>query len=106
MGNLEVGSVDGRVVIEQDVEIDEARTFSERFFATHLRFDGTKNAKELSGGKFGLCYQHGVEEPRLVEIVDGLGFVDAGDFCDANVRGTEQANGFAQVLFAFADIGS
>ena len=76
------------------------------FLATHLRFDGAKNGEELRGRQSRLRFEHGIEEPGLVEVVDGFGFVGAGDFCDANVRCTKQANGFAQVLFAVADVGS
>lgn len=36
MRDFEFGSGDGVVTVEKDVEIDEARTFGECFFAAHL----------------------------------------------------------------------
>jgi len=80
MGNLEVGRIDDVVAVEKDVEIDEARAFGEGFFAAHLRFDVAEGSEELRSREVSLRFEDGVKEPGLVKVIDGFGFVDAGEF--------------------------
>jgi hypothetical protein len=40
----------------------------------------------------------------LLEIVHGLGFIDAGVFQDADASFGEKAERFAQIVFAVADV--
>ena len=77
MGNLEVRGVDGVVAVEEDVEVDEARALGECLFAAHLRLDLAEDGQELRGGEIGLRLEHCVQEPGLLEVVDGLCLVDA-----------------------------
>src|SRR5579859_6268337 len=42
VGDLQLRSVDGLGAVEQNVQIDFARTFCKIFFAAHLRLDGAK----------------------------------------------------------------
>ena len=42
MRHLKFGSGDGVMAVEKDVQIDQARTFGERLFAAHGRFDGAE----------------------------------------------------------------
>ena len=49
MRDLQFGSGDGVVVVEENVEIDEAGAFGEGFLAAHGGFDGVKRAQEIEG---------------------------------------------------------
>ncbi len=104
MRNLQVRSVDRVVTEEKNVEIDEPGTFGKRFFATHLQFNSAKQGEQLRGGQIGLRFENGIEEPRLVEIVDGFSFVDAGDFCDVDARFAQKTKGLAQILLTGAEV--
>src|SRR5271157_4516629 len=106
MGDLQLGSGDGFVVVEEDVEINEARAFGEGFLAAHGGFDGVELLQEIERGQNSLRFEGGVEEPGLFEIINGLGFVDAGNFQDADAGIFEKTNGFAKVVIAIADVGS
>jgi hypothetical protein len=53
-----------------------------------------------------LGFEDGVEEPGLVEIVDGLGFVEGGKFGDLDVGVAEESECVAEIFFAVADIGA
>ena len=106
MGDLEIGCGDDFVSVKEDVEVDQARAFGERFLAAHLRFDFAERSEKLNSRKIGLRLEDGVEEPRLVEIIDRLGFVDAGKFCDVDTGFSEETNGFAQVFLAVANVGA
>ena len=106
MWDLEIGSGDGVVAVEEDVQVDQARAFGEGFFAAHLRFDVAECREELRGREIGLRFEDGVEEPGLIEIINGLGFVDAGDSCDADGGFAEESDGFAQVCLAVANVGA
>ena len=43
------------LIVEKDVEVDEARTFGEGFLAAHLRFDVAEGGEELCGGVDSVC---------------------------------------------------
>lgn len=51
-------------------------------------------------------FEDRVEEPGLIEVVDGLGFVDAGEFGDVDGGLGEPADGFAEVGLTVADVGA
>lgn len=106
MRNLQVRGVDGVIAIEEDVEIDKAWAFGERLLASHLRFDVAEGGEELRGGEVGLGFEDGVEEPGLVEIIDGLGFVDGRELYDVDAGLGKKANGFAKIGFAVADVSA
>jgi len=102
MRDLQFGRVDGRLVVKKNVEVDQARAFREGFLATHTGFDLTQCPQERRGCQVGLRRQHRIEEPGLVEIIDGLRFVQAGSLKHPD-RGTVQAaDGFAEIFLAFA----
>src|SRR5208283_2200362 len=103
---LKFRSRDGVVAVEENVQIDEARAFGEGFAAAHGGFDGAKFVQQIEGGQIGLRFENGVEKPGLFEEVHGLGFVDAGEFQDADAGFGEKAERFAQIVFAVADVGS
>jgi len=102
--NLQIGSGDGFVAVEKNIEIDEARTFGEELFAAHSGFDAAHGGKQIVGGEIGLDLEDSVKEPGLVEIIDRLGFVEAGNSRDMNVAFAEETNRFAKVLLAIADV--
>lgn len=106
MGDLEIPGGDGFVIVEEDVEIDQTRTFGKGFLATHLRFDVTQRVEEFGGGEIRLRFEDGVEEPGLVQKINGLGFVKAGKFPDVDAALAEESNGSAQVFLAVADVGT
>lgn len=105
MRDLQLRCVDGRVVVEKNIEVDQAWALGEGFLAAHLGFYFPQGAEQCRGRKTGLCFEDGVEEPGLVEIVDGLRFVDAGSLEHLD-RGMVQApEGFAEIFLAFPDVG-
>ena len=106
MRNLEISGGNSVVAIEKDVEIDEARPLGEGFSAAHLRFDVAECAEKLKGGENRLRFEDGVEEPGLVEEVDGLGFVNAGYLYDGDTGFGEETDGLAQVFLAVTNVGA
>ena len=50
--------------------------------------------------------EHGIEKPGLVEIIDGLGFVNAGKPEHMDAGFGEEADGLAQVFLAIANVGA
>ena len=104
--NLQLGLVDGDVVVEENVEIDEAGAFRKRLAAAHVGFDLAEGGKEFAGGEKGFGKHGGVEEPGLVKVVDRFGLIEGGDSLDANGVAVEKMHRFAEVLCAIADIGA
>lgn len=104
MGDLQVRRVDGFVGVEEDVQIDQPRTFGKGLLAAHFGLDAAKSGEKLRGGKIGLRFEDGVEEPSLVEVVDGLGFVDTRELGDVNRGLCETADGFTEIALAIADV--
>ena len=104
--NLQVGSLDGLVGVEQDVQVDEARTLGKGFLAAHGRFDAPKRGEKFGGRKMGLGEKDGVEEPGLVEIIDRFGFVDAGNREHLDRSVLQVASRFPQILCAVANVGA
>src|ERR1700751_2106012 len=76
MRDLQFGSIERQIAEKQDVDIEEARSFGESFLAAELRFDGAKGAEEIDGLQIGCAFDDAIEEPRLIEIVDRLGFIE------------------------------
>ena len=106
MRNLQVWLVEGGVVVEQDIQVDEARALRKGLVAAHVGFDLPESGQELMRRKSGFRTEGGVEEPGLIEVVDGFGFVEARDFFDANGVAVEEMDGFAEVVGAVADVGA
>jgi len=78
--NLELRRIDGGIAIEKNVQVDQARPLGEGFLAAHLQFDAAQNAEKFRGWELRIRFQDGVEKPGLIEIVDRLGFKEAGYF--------------------------
>ena len=93
MRDLQFGSVERQIAEEKDVYIEEARTFGEVFFAAELRFDGAKGAEKFDGLRVGGAFDDAIEEPRLVEIIDRLGFVQGRNFLYSKICGGERGDG-------------
>jgi len=106
VGNLKLWRFDGGIAIEKDVQIDEAGPFDEGFLAAHLGFDGAEAGEELRWRELGLCFEGAVEKPRLIEIVDRLSFIKGRYFRYLQTGFAQQANGFAKIFFAVANIGT
>ena len=104
--DLECRSIDDIVAVEEDVEVDQARTVGERLAAAHVGFDTAKGGEELIRSKVGGGFERSVEEPRLVEITNGFRLVKTGKLRDDNTDVFEQLNGSAEVGFAIADVGA
>jgi hypothetical protein len=74
--NLQLWRVDGFVAEKKDVDVEEARAFGKGFLAAEPRFDCAKGVQELNRLGIGFALNNTIKEPGLVEVVDGLGFVD------------------------------
>jgi len=106
MRDLEVRRFDGCVAVKKNVEIDKAWALGEGFLAAHPGFDLPQCAEECRGREIGLCFEDGVEEPGLVEIIDRFGFVDAGNREHLDRSVLQVASRFPQILCAVANVGA
>jgi len=104
--DLQVRLLDRAVGVKKDVEVDEAGAFGERLVAAHVGFDLAEGGEEFVGRKTGFGTESGIEEPGLVEVVDGLGFVEARDSFDADGMAVEELDGFAEVVGSVANVGA
>ncbi len=95
--DLQFGSVERLIAEEKDVDIEEARAFGECSLAAELRFDGTKCAQEFDGLRIGFTFNDAIEEPGLVEIIDGFGFVEGRNFLYLKICERQRANGGSEV---------
>ena len=107
VGQDEFGGVEDFFVVEEKIEVDEARAFggSGGAVATHRVFDCEQCVEEIDGGE--RCFEErgGVEEAGLVEVADGVGVVEGGDGGDV-AEGFEMVQGFAEIGFAVAEVGA
>ncbi len=106
VGYLELGSVDRFLAVEQDVQVNEPGSFGNGFAAAHARFDKTQGTEQIEGVEFGGALECDVEKPILVEIIEGLGFVDAGNAADVHADVGEMVERGAEIFLAFPDIGA
>ena len=106
MRDLEFRRVDRGVIVEKNVEVDETRPFGKGFPAAHAGLHVTEGAEQRCRRKTGLGREDGVEKPGLVVIIDRFGFVNARKPEHMDARFGEEANGFAQVFFAIANVGA
>ena len=90
------------VAEEKDVDIEEARSFGERFFASELRFDGAEGVQEIDGLGIGFAFDDAIEEPGLIEVIDRLGFVEGRNFLYPKICGRQRGDGRSQVRSAIA----
>src|ERR1043166_5823946 len=89
--------VDDRVAIEEQVEIERARTFGYRALPPEPGFDVEADVEQVVGTrKRARQLDDAVEKVRLVEIIDGLGLVDRRE---SRPRG----NGVEQVPYAVVE---
>jgi len=84
MRHLEVRLGDDSFVVEEDVQVDEARALGEGLAASHVRFDAAESSKKFAGREASFGAEGGVEEPGLVEVVDRFCFVETGDLFDSD----------------------
>jgi hypothetical protein len=106
VGDLQVRLGDGFQAVEEDVQVEESRTFGDKFVAAEGSFDATEGAEESSSGESGFGVEDAIEEPGLVEEVHGLGFVESGDAEDADARLFEGGEGGAEIGGAVAQVGA
>jgi hypothetical protein len=106
MRDVEARCIDDGVIVEQDVEVDEAGAVGEWFAAAHVGFNAAESRKKLVGGEAGGGLEDSVEEPGLVEVVDGFRLVEAGEFDDSNGGVFEELNSAAKVGFTIANVGA
>ena len=104
MRQREFGAGEDEVVVEQQVEVDNARTFgwSGGAVAAHGVLDGEKSVKEIKRSK--RCFEQscGVYELRLVEIADRSCGVKAGDSFNPAKRG-HSAESFVKIVCGWAE---
>jgi hypothetical protein len=67
-----------------------------------LRFDGAEGVQEIDGLGIGFAFDDAIEKPRLVEIIDGLGFVEGRDFLYLKICERQRGDGGSQVRSAIA----
>lgn len=99
MGHGEVLGYEGELVVEEEVEVDDARALEwyADTVAAHGGLDGEESLQEDVGKERGFEEGGGVEEVGLVEIADGGGAVEGGGSGDA-AQGGQAAEGFFEVL--------
>lgn len=97
MRDLQFGNVERPIAEEKDVNIEKARALSESFFATQLRFDGAEGAQEIDGLRIRFAFDDTIEEPGLVEVIDGLGFVEGRNFAHMKICRGQRGNSRCEV---------
>ena len=111
MGDLQVRLIDGRIVVEEDVDVDGTVGVRDRrggrrresggrgfFAAAQLTLDGLGDFEELAGSEGGLAEDHSIEEFVGRFEAPGLGL---------NQRGLakHQSYFFTDERYGLADIG-
>lgn len=104
--HLKFGKIDGFVAVKEDVQVDEARAFGKSFCAAHGLLDVLESPQEFQWRERGLGFYSTIQEPGLVEIVDGFGFIKVGNGSYGNTPIRKHANGSLQVALAMAQVGT
>src|SRR5207244_13202669 len=94
--HLQERLVDGRVAVEQEVEVERARALRRRLAAVSPKgaLQLEHGAEKRPGRQLGLELDGSVEETRLVEIVERLGVAEARDAFDLDLgEATASAGG-------------
>ena len=107
MGQDEFWRGEHDVAVEEDVEVDDAGAVGDGggAVAAHLLLDGEKCSEELLRRERGAQQSGGIEEVRLVEVADGGGVVEGGDFFYF-AEGAQMFDGGAEIGFAVAEVGA
>lgn len=106
VGDLQFGRGDGLIAIYKDIDVEEAGAFGESFFAAEVVFDGAEGMEEREWREVCFGLNGAIEEPRLVEVVHGGGFVERGEFLRLNASGGQGGDGGLQVGGAVAEVGA
>jgi hypothetical protein len=106
MRYLETRRADHGAGVEQDIDIDRARPFSHGAdpaeFALYLAGAG----EQLHREECGLRFRHQVEEPALLDVIDGLCLIDRGSAENAKAGRGKPVEGGSQISLAVADVGA
>lgn len=106
VGDLQLGCGHGLIAIYKDIDVEEAGAFGESFFAAEVVFDGAESVEEREWREVCFGLNGAIEEPRLVEVVHGGGFVEGGEFLQLNASGAQGGDGGLQVGDAVAEVGA
>ena len=106
VGNLQFRRGDRLIAIYKDIDVEEAGAFGESFFAAEVVFDGAEGVEEREWREVCFGLNRAIEEPRLVEVVHGGGFVEGGEFLRLNASDGQGGDGGLQVGGAVAEVGA
>ena len=106
MRNLQFWCVDELVGVKQNIQVNEPGTFGNRFVAANAGFDGAQGVQQSQRLQIGFTFHYAIEEPGLVEKVDGLGFINRGNFAEGYAGVRKGGDGGAQIGLAVSNIGS
>ncbi len=89
MRDYEAGFGQDEIAIEEDIEVEGARTVEDgaRAITAEQALDREKSFKEGARREIGLNGDDGVQEARLIGKADGLGGIERGTRGDAAERG-------------------
>ena len=105
MGNGQARFVDYLVTEEKDVDVDEPRPFGLKTLASQGALDLQQTLQERLWRKIGFEQHNAVEEPGLIEKIDGLGFIERRNRADFPER-AQASDGIAQICLAITEIGA
>jgi hypothetical protein len=97
MGDLQLWHLQRLIAEEKDVDVEQAGAFGEGLLAAELRFDGSERSEQIERVLVGFASDDTVEEPGLIEIVDGFGFVKGRNLAGVKSHGREPGNGCKQI---------
>src|SRR5215470_1987939 len=108
MGDLQIALIDDLVVVEEDVEVDDARSPALAFdpLAAHVGLDLLQALEQVGRGELGFYLEDAVAEPGL-RVAVRLAFVERGFLYHARLRQLGYtAPGLADVGSPVSKIGS
>ena len=100
MGHLQFQRVNGLVTVEENIQIDQARTFGNEFLAAHVGFDSAQRVQQIQRRDFVRRLHDAIQEPRLLAQIHGFRFVQRGNTRHAYLRLSQRGNCRAQIFFA------
>jgi hypothetical protein len=97
MRDLQFGRLYNRAPIEQNVEVDQPRSFGRSFQPPHLALDALDALEQLARKQVGFDFDHLVQKPGLVEDIARLSFPDRRLARDTHSLMTQMADGFRKI---------
>ncbi len=86
----QLGRIDNRTCVEQDVDVERARPFVNFALAAEFLFNPLRLRKQLHRKHLGLCFQHQIQEARLVFNIHRIGFIHGRNALDGQAGCAQQ----------------